>query len=140
MKKFRSKTGIGIVLFIVFILGGSSVFMTFYKAWPGIAINLALGGFIFYIFRSTYYILDGQDLVIKSGFSKGLRINVQRITKIVETNNPLSSPATSLDRIAIYYTAGPTVMISPAGKMDFIRHLVEINPRIEVILKRPKHI
>jgi hypothetical protein len=135
MQKFRSKTGIGIVLFIVIVLGGSSAFMAYFKAWPGIVINLALAGFIFYIFRSTYYLIDGQDIIIKSGFTAGLRINIRSVTKIVETNNTLSSPATSLDRIAIYYNNGQSIMISPVSKMDFIHHLVEINPDIEVILK-----
>jgi hypothetical protein len=137
MKKIRSKTGTGIVLFIVIVLGGSSAFMAYYNAWPGIAINVALAGFILYVFRSTYYILDGSDLIVKSGFTAGLKIGVESITKIVETNNPLSSPATSLDRIAIYYGKGKNVMISPVGKMDFIQRLVEINPHIEVILKKP---
>ena len=135
MKKYKSKVGLGIVLFIVIVLGITSTIMIIHKVWIGLAINLIVLGFMFYLFSSTYYIIEGNNLKIKSGFLYKQTIKIDLIKKIVKTNNPISSPATSLDRIAITYNKTDTVIVSPKDKMDFIDHLKNINPEIEVNLK-----
>lgn len=136
MKKYRSKISAGLVFFIFVVLGGTSTIMIINNAWAGLVINLVVIGFIIYLFSSTYYIINQNDLIVKSGFIINLTIRIDKIKKIAETNNPLSSPATSLDRIAIYYNKSNSVMISPREKADFINKLLHINGQIEVVLKR----
>lgn len=135
MKTYKSKIGFGIVFFIAIIVGVTSAFMIINHIWAGLVINLVLAGFISYIFSSTKYIINGDELMIKCGFLVNTIIKIDTITKIAETNNPLSSPAASLDRIAIYYHRSDSVMISPREKMDFINQLTSMNNKIEVILK-----
>lgn len=138
MKKYRSKIGAGIVLFIAIIIGSTSALMIVDRVWIGLMINMFVLGFIAYLFTSTYYIIKGNDLIVKSGFLYNKTIKIDRIKKIEETSNPISSPAASLDRLAIYYNKFDFVMISPRDKMDFIDQLVRNNEEIEVILKKGK--
>jgi hypothetical protein len=70
------------------------------------------------------YTLNSDALVVRSGFL-WWRIPFSDIDKVEPTNNSLSSPARSLDRIAISY-AGNSVMISPVRKDEF---LVELHAR-----------
>lgn len=136
MKKYKSKIGLGIVLFIAIVLGFTSTMMIINHVWPGLIVNLVVIGFVSYMFASTYYVINGKDLVIKCGFMFNMTVHIDRIKKVVKTNNPLSSPAASLDRLAIYYNKSDLVMVSPKDKMDFINQLTEINPKIEVILTK----
>ena len=135
MKKYKSKIGLWIVLFIAMVLGSTSILMIINHIWSGLIINSVVAGFISYIFMSTYYIISGKDLIVKCGSFINMTIKIDRIKKIKETNNPLSSPATSLDRIAIYYNKSGFVMISPKDKIDFINNLIDINSKIEVMFK-----
>lgn len=104
------------------------------RIWPGLIIIIAVAAFACYMLISTYYIISGNNLVIKCGFMENT-IKIDSITKIKETNNPLSAPATSLDRVAIYYSKSGFIMISPKNKSEFINKLMEKNPCIEVKLK-----
>ena len=65
-----------------------------------------------------------------------MTIRIDQIRRITETNNPLSAPATSLDRLAISYNNGDTVLISPKDKSAFINDLVRVNSNIEVVFKK----
>ena len=58
------------------------------------------------------------------------KININDITQIEPTHNPLSSPALSLDRLKIYYRKDgrvATVMISPKDKEGFL-NILRNNP------------
>ncbi len=58
------------------------------------------------------------------------KININDITRIEPTHNPLSSPALSLDRLKIYYMKDgrvATVMISPKDKEGFL-NILRNNP------------
>jgi hypothetical protein len=114
----------------------TAVAMVSSKAWPGLGIILLVAGFIVYLFRTTYYLIEGTSLIVKSGFMVSTTIPIDKVYKIVETNNPLSSPATSLDRLAIYYNERDWIMISPTDKEGFILHMTAIHDKIVVIRKR----
>ena len=60
------------------------------------------------------------------------KIEISTIRKIYRTNNPLSSPALSLDRIAVVYNKFDEILISPKERNEFINELLKINPSIEV--------
>ena len=136
MRKYKSKIGTGLVLFLAVVIGTSSIAMIINQVWAGLVVNLAVAAFIVHLFASTYYVIEGEELLVKCGFLISMRIAIGSVSKIAETNNPLSSPATSLDRIAIYYNTSDVVMISPKEKSDFIQHITRINSKIEVILKK----
>jgi hypothetical protein len=136
MDKYNSKIGLELILFIGGVLGFVSTMLIINLAWPGLIVVLAVIGFTLYLFKSILYTIDGNSLIITCGFGATLKVQIDKITKIKETYNPLSSPAASLDRIAIYYDKSGFVLLSPKKKMDFINRLIEINPKIEVILRK----
>lgn len=74
---------------------------------------------------NTYYVVENNTLIIKSLVFRW-KININDITQIEPTHNPLSSPALSLDRLKIYYMKNgrmTTVMISPKDKEGFLNAL-----------------
>ena len=62
-------------------------------------------------------------------------ITISSIKKIQETNNPLSAPAISLDRLEILYNQFDSIIISPKDKTSFVSHLIKLNPKIEYASK-----
>ena len=82
------------------------------------------------MFRTVKYKIDGQYLRIWT-----TKIDIHSIKKVYRTNNPLSSPALSLDRIAIVYNKYDEILISPKDRSAFIAELLSINPNIEVVLQ-----
>jgi len=135
MKKYPSKIGFGISLFILTVLIVSSAFMISPPVWSGLIANVLLLAFIIHLFTSTYYLIDGSFLIIKSSFIVNKQIEISRINKIAETNNPLSAPAASLDRLEIFYDHHGSILISPKDKSGFIDHIIQINPHIEIQYK-----
>ena len=132
MKKYPSKIGFGLVFFILAMLVVSSMFMVSPPVWSGLIVNVILLAFIIHLFATTFYVIDGNSLNIKSSFLVNKKIEISRIKKISETNNPLSAPAASLDRLKISYDQYSSVLISPKDKSGFISHITRLNPQIEV--------
>jgi len=62
------------------------------------------------------------------------KIDIKTIRKVYATRNPLSSPALSINRIAIVYNKYDEILISPKNREDFISELLKVNPSIEVKL------
>ncbi|HLN19936.1 MAG TPA: PH domain-containing protein [Bacteroidales bacterium] len=139
MQRFKSKIGPEIVLFIGAVLIFVGTMGVINKSWPAIIIVAAVALFCAYLFSSIEYIIEDQLLIIKSGFFFTVRIRIESIKRLEETHNPLSSPAASLDRIAIYYNNFNVVLVSPKEKAEFINKLVSINPHIVVKLRRDKN-
>jgi hypothetical protein len=81
------------------------------------------------IMRSTYYAIEGDTLLIRSGFIRW-RVPIREIRSIEPTRSLLSSPALSLDRLRIAYGGWKAVMVSPEQKERFIEALRTINPSI----------
>ena len=133
---YKSKIGIGIVIFIALILGLSSYLMIKDGVWIGLLINVLVVVFIAYIFLQTYYIIDEGILKVKCAFFINKSFEISRVTKVTETNNPLSAPAASLDRLEIVFDNHESVIISPKQKNDFILQLRKLNPKIIVNLKK----
>jgi hypothetical protein len=71
---------------------------------------------------ATRYTLDSKLLIAQSGPFKW-RVPISDITSITPTNNPLSSPALSLDRLRIDYGRSETIMISPRDKEQSVRDI-----------------
>ncbi|MCK5846393.1 MAG: PH domain-containing protein [Bacteroidales bacterium] len=136
MKKYPSKIGIGIAIFIIVVITGVSVKMTMEKEWIALATNFFVFIILYWLYKSTYYTIDGNTLRIKSGFLINEKIDINTISKVLETSNPLSAPAFSLDRLNVRYNKSSSVLISPRDKTGFIKELLKVNSKIEIDYKK----
>jgi hypothetical protein len=132
MEKFKSKIDIWLVLFLGIIFGGAAIRMAIDGVWGGlITIGFAIA-FVVHMFMTTFYTIEDKKLIIKCGFLIDISVEVEQIKRISETNNVMSSPALSLDRLEILYNKFDTVMISPKEKNKFIEAIRYINPEVEI--------
>lgn len=141
MTTFRSKPGKELIIPITFLIVGLGSLMAWQRNWPGLMIIVGVALFVTHIFLTTYYQIDGKSVKIRCGLFFNLKIDIDTIRRISETNNPLSSPATSLDRLEIKYQRDrkiDTVMISPKDKAGFIKMITDLNPAVEVRLNPKK--
>lgn len=134
--KFRSK--IDWWLLLIFIVITANIVIKIYETnhlyslasnFPHLIIYSLVIFIIWLPIFNTYYVVENNTLVIKSLVFRW-KININDITQIEPTHNPLSSPALSLDRLKIYYMKNEkiaTVMISPKNKEAFLQ---AINKRL----------
>lgn len=94
-----------------------------------VVIVAATAVFTEWTFHSTKYTIDGGSLLVQSGIFHW-QIPIAQIESMMRTRNPLSSPAASLDRLAIQYGEGQSLMISPEDRDRFIEAVKAINPAI----------
>lgn len=134
---FRSKIGYELAIPIFVVLGVVAALMLKSKgAVPELAIPIGLICIIAYLFYDTTYKIDDESLEIRFGFLYKINVPIKEIKEIRETNNPLSSPAASLDRLDICYGRSGSVLISPKDKQKFVQALLDIHPEIEVKWKK----
>lgn len=93
----------------------SSALITFVVAVVAIGLPVWLA-------FSTHYTVDADSLRIRSG---PFRWTIPRadITEVTPSRSVLSSPALSLDRLAIRYGKRRTILVSPRDKEGFLRAL-----------------
>ena len=129
MKIYRSKVDWWLVVLILTVFGFPIV--------QGIQTKEYMLSVVFIMLLSLFYILaitlkykiEGEYLSIWR-----TKIDIKTIRKVYATRNPLSSPALSINRIAIVYNKFDEVLISPKDRADFIEELLKVNPTIEVKL------
>ena len=131
MKIYKSKIDWWLGLVLVYPIFRSIVSIIEGK-WIGYLGIVLCFLFIVFISKSTRYIIDENQLIVKSMFIVNCKIEISRIKKIEKTNSILSSPVLSLDRMAIMYNKFDEVYISPKDKQAFIEELLKINPAINV--------
>ncbi|WP_309612480.1 PH domain-containing protein [Flavobacterium sp.] len=131
MKIYKSKIDwwLGLILVYPIFRSIASIIQGEWIGYLGILLCLL---FIVFISKSTRYIIAENQLIVKCMFIVNDRIEISKIRKIEKTNSILSSPALSLDRIAIKFNKFDEVYISPKEKQSFLNDLLEINPNIEV--------
>lgn len=138
MKKiFKSKIGLELVIPLVLVFGTVlAVTISQEPSWIGIVILLPVILFVVHIFMTTEYTIENDKLTIKCGFLYNKIVDIKTIKKIKETNNPISSPATSLDRLEINYGKFDSIIISPKLKSEFINDVKRLNPNVEIQYKK----
>jgi len=131
MKIYKSKIDwwLGLVLVYPIFRSIVSIIEGEWIGYLGIVLCLL---FIAFISKSTRYIITENQLIVKCMFIVNDKIEISKIRKIEKTNSILSSPALSLDRIAIKFNKYDEVYISPKERQDFLNDLLQINPNIEV--------
>lgn len=134
--KFRSE--IDWWLLLIFVVITANILMKIYEAnhhyslasnFPHLVIYSLIIFLIWLPIFNTYYLVENNTLIINSLVFRW-KINIDDITEIDPTHNPLSSPALSLDRLKIYYMKNgeiTSVMISPKDKERFFQ---AINKRL----------
>jgi hypothetical protein len=131
MKIYKSKIDwwLGLPLLYPIFLSVSSMIE---GEWIGYIGMITILLFIVFTSKSTRYIITENQLIVKCMFIVNDKIEISKIRKIEKTNSLLSSPALSLDRIAIKFNKFDEVYISPKEREDFLNDLLQINPNIEV--------
>lgn len=112
------------------------VIFIYNKIWFGVLFLVPILLFVIHMLLNTNYTVADSFLKIRCGSFNQI-VDISTIKKITETNNPISSPATSLDRLEIAYNKWDRVIISPSNKMEFIAHLLKLNPTIVIKMKKP---
>lgn len=137
MKTYNSKISIGLVIFLITLFSfiGYDIFSESFN-FLAILFFIAPILFIVYVFTSIKYNIENGIINIKAGFLINKNIEISKIKRIEETNNIISSPAASFDRLEIFYNKFDSIIISPNNKSDFISDLTKINPEIEVKYKK----
>lgn len=131
MKSFKSKIGLELVIPIGAILTFVCAIMAIKGLYPVMAFILFLAFLIGKLFTGIEYIIDGDELIIKSSFLFTSKIAISSIKSVAKSRNPLSAPAASLDRLEIKYGKYDYALVSPKNKIEFINELLARNPNIE---------
>ena len=133
MKIYKSKIDwwLGLVLIYPIYRSIVSIVEGEWLGYLGVVLCLL---FIVFISKSTRYIINENQLVVKCMFIVNDKIEISKIKRIEKTNSILSSPALSLDRMAIRYNKFDEVYISPKDKQAFVDDLLKINPEIDVAI------
>ncbi|WP_299781269.1 PH domain-containing protein [uncultured Formosa sp.] len=137
MKTYKSKFGYEIIVFLTLLFGSIIGFML-YKNEPLKAIvsvggifSLVYGLCLYLNFSTEYTISNNHILKVKCGFFYNKSFDINKIKSIAKSNNLISSPAPSLDRIKLTYRNFDLIVISPKDKIRFARELTKLNPEIE---------
>lgn len=137
MKNYRTKYGLELIFFLIIMFG----FIIWDVAeWGIVVILAAVSLFIGFILSGIRYSVSPDNLTVHTSHFSRTEIPVSAIRKIRETNNPLSSPAGSLDRLEIFYNKFDSIIISPVRTEEFLKELLASNPNIEIIRKPKRNI
>ncbi|WP_338378911.1 PH domain-containing protein [uncultured Flavobacterium sp.] len=127
MKIYKSKVDWWLTAIIIVVFAYPFIEGVVTRQYTLSIVMLAVLALIAFLFSKIKYEINGEILKVW-----WIKIEINSIRKIYATNNPLSSPALSLDRIAIVYNTYDEVLISPKDKKEFIEELLRINPCIQV--------
>jgi hypothetical protein len=138
--RFESKRDLSIVVLlraipiVVLLIVGNTWYITRGDVRGPItgAIIVVLVELFFFesMLRSTYYVIEGDMLIIRSSFITW-RVPIRDIRSVTPTRSALSSPALSLDRLRIDY-GRKWILVSPAERERFVAMLRTANPAITV--------
>ena len=130
-KVYPSKINYWLYLPPAILIAFFLIFSIIKVLYIGIAVLSFTGGLIvFPILLYTRYLINNNNLNVRSGLIININIDINKIKKIVSTDSISSAPALSSDRIEIFYNTYDSVIISPQNKKDFIETLKQINPAI----------
>ena len=129
---FKSKVDLWLMVVLLAALC-ICIYPLFYEfSILGLIVFILVTFLLLFIIFGVKYIIRGDKLIVYGGIYKKT-IDIKRIVKLNKSNNILSAPALSMDRIEIIYN--PTldyILISPLKKQLFIEALLKVNSDIEV--------
>jgi hypothetical protein len=112
-----------VVLIAALLLAGVS------EPWV-LGLTLVPQGLVLWIFARTFYVVTHDALLVRSGPFRWT-IPLASIRALSATRSPLSSPALSIDRIAVDH-AGGRLLLSPRNKTAFVRAILASAPGVAV--------
>lgn len=133
---YPSKVGLELLIPFVLIFGIAIVLSFEKSSLMGVIVQFGIMFAFIALFFSISYEVTDEVLTVTTFFFIKKSIFIKDITRIVESNNPLSSPAASLDRLEVYYGKYSSTVISPKDKAGFIKHLKSLKPKITVKMKK----
>jgi len=136
MERYKSKIDLWLIIILTLVFGGIVIFSIIKKEWIGFIIAIIPTIFIWNMFRSTYYIITEEELIIRCGIFYKLVIKITDIRKISESNDLISSPALSIDRLEILYNRFDTILISPKKKYELLQSIETLKPDIEINFRK----
>ncbi|MEN8159819.1 MAG: PH domain-containing protein [Myxococcota bacterium] len=96
-----------------------------------VPVLVVAGLFSLHVMYATEYVFEGDSLRVRASVF-GWVVPLAEIDSVEPTNNPLSSPACSLDRLLIRY-GKKRIMISPDDKTGFLHTLATRAPQLELV-------
>jgi hypothetical protein len=130
-RQFASKIDwwLAVLLIAPVVLVGALLLAGLSSFWV-LAVTLAPQALVIWILARTFYVVAEDALLVRSGPFRW-SIPLESIRALSATRNPLSSPALSLDRIAVEHTGG-RLMVSPRNRAGFVRAVVALAPAVSV--------
>jgi hypothetical protein len=129
---YRSKIDYWLIIILIVPLGCAIWEAINKQNWIQFLIFSILTIIISFSFSTLKYIIEDDFLIVKMKFYTFNRINIHEIKSIEKSNNLLSSPALSMDRLSIKFGKFEEVLISPKDKELFIKDLLSIKSTIKV--------
>ena len=145
MRKFHSKIDWWILGFVI-AMTGLLVQLLFTMYAKGTMVEYPEHTMV-YIFTiavlwwpvfSTTYTIGNNTLAIRSMFLKWV-ISLENIKTVSKTNNSISSPALSLDRLKIEYLKDgkmKQILVSPRDQQGFCKELQENHSQIHIAIHK----
>ncbi|MCA0970502.1 PH domain-containing protein [Halobacillus litoralis] len=125
----------GFILFIVlvYIFGGEpfGYQIITYNSLFGYIISALMVALLLWIWFGTGYYVHEKQLKITFGPFKW-SIDPKQIKKISKEKSPVTAPALSNNRLAIYYKTYKVISVSPKNREAFIQRLKDTNANIVV--------
>jgi hypothetical protein len=121
MTRFVSKrdTWLLVIMWTVVIMVVAVGVLSLMKgAWFGALMGIAVAALGLWTTYGTFYDVGQDVLLVRCGPFRW-RIPLDSITNIEETDDPLASPACSLDRLAVTF-GEDRILVSPRDKAGFI--------------------
>ena len=130
---FRMKSGISWWIFgPVLLLVVGTALLTVRETWFMLGFYIPLMAFMLATIFNTHYTITAESkLVVHCGLFRFPIIDIQDITHYQYTNNPISSPAASMKRLALYHERRTLVIISPENRDVFIEVLKQHNASLQ---------
>ena len=122
MKYYKDKSSLYLLLLLVFPMG-----LYFFSDDRRLFMYFLFLFIPLVAFSSRSYLIRDKTLKTPTKY-----ININSILKIERRKFNIKSKYFSFDKIVLTFDENETVKISPKEEQDFIKHLLSINPNIEV--------
>lgn len=130
MKTHRSKIDIWLIVLLIIVFSYPIYQATYHQNWVQFCLFSMVAVLVFYSFSTLKYIIQDEFLVIKINFYTFNKIKISEIKSIENSNNLISSPALSIDRLSIKFGKFDEVLVSPKNKEAFTNDLSNVNTEI----------
>lgn len=130
MKVYRTRISLVLVAFIVLASYGPLLFMPEGGIVPYVVAVTIIVVLILLGFFGIKYVIEDDVLKVYSFWGIHKDIKISSITKIERSRCILSSPAASLDRLAVHYNKYDVIYISPRKQEEFLEEIKKAKEHI----------